>query len=258
MPWARLAWATHRATGLKFLVSPRDVVGRTIMRRQSYEPELTAWLLATIEAGQPGVFVDVGANLGWFTLQSARLAKVQRVVSIEPDVVNHQRLQANILRNQLTDRVDAVACAVGAASGLARLNRYKGSNLGKHSLAVDHGHGGTWVVVESLDTLLQGLGLHDAPIAAIKIDVEGYEPLVLAGAGRALARAQALLVEISPDLSRAGGLDLPAALDAIAGAGFVPDLWDQAGPVPGLAELRDFVGQATVAFRKRDAGLRGG
>lgn len=253
MPWVSAAWATHRATGLQFLVSPRDVVGRTIMRRKSYEPELTAWLLAAIESGPGGLFIDVGANLGWFTLHTARLAKVQRVVAIEPDVGNHRLLQASLDRNGLADRVDAVACALGIESGLARLNRYKGSNLGKHSLAVDHGQGGTWVPVESLDKLLQRLGLDSAPVAAIKVDVEGYEPLVLAGASGALARARLLLMEISPELSRAGGLDLSSALDGIAEAGFVPDLWDQAGPVPALAELRHHAGQATVGFRKRRA-----
>lgn len=256
MPWVHTAWARHRPTGLVFRVSPRDVVGRTIMRRHGYEPQLTDWLVSCIESGPAGVFVDVGANLGWFTLQAARLDKVQRVVAVEPDVGNHRLLQTNLDRNGLASRVDAVACALGEAVGLARLSRYKGSNLGKHSLAVDHGQGGTWVPVQSLDGLLGQLGLAQAPIAAIKVDVEGYEPLVLAGARSALGRAQALLVELSPELSRAGGLDLPGALDAIAAAGFVADTWDQPGPVPGFDGLRERAGQCTVGFRKTPAGQR--
>lgn len=251
MPWVQTAWARHRATGLVFLVSPRDVVGRTIMRRHAYEPALTDWLLAAIDAGPAGIFIDIGANLGWFTLQAARRPNTQRVVAFEPDVGNHRLLQRNLDRNRLADRVDAVACALGGETGLARLSRYKGSNLGKHSLAVDHGQGGTWVPVEALDTVLGRLGLAQAPVAAIKVDVEGYEPLVLAGAGSALARARALLVELSPELSRAGGLDLPAALDAIAAAGFVPEVWDQPGPVLGIAQLRDRAGQCTVGFRRQ-------
>lgn len=250
-PWVETSWATHRATGLQFLVSPRDVVGRTIMRRQAYEPELTRWLVDTLADGPGGVFVDVGANLGWFTLQAARLSNVSRVIAIEPDAGNHRLLQANIERNAFGARVDAVACALGRESGLARLNRYKGSNLGKHSLAVDHGQGGSWVPVVSLDALLDTLGHSQAPIAAIKIDVEGYEPLVLAGASGALGRAEALLVELSPDLSRAGGLDVGQALDGIAQAGFVPDAWDRGGDVPDFPGLRAYAGQATVAFRKR-------
>jgi FkbM family methyltransferase len=251
-PWVRTAWATHRATGLEYRVSPRDVVGRTIMRRQAYEPELTAWLLAAIDVGPPGIFLDVGANLGWFTLQVARLTRVERVVAFEPDVANHQLLQTNIERNGLASRVDAVACALGDGPGLARLNLYKGSNLGRHSLAVDHGRGGSWVPVEALDTLLARLGLAEAPVAALKIDVEGYEPRVLGGARATLARTGILLIELSPALSRAGGLDVSRALDDIAEAGFVPDIWDRPGALPDLEGLRTHDAQATIGFRRRD------
>lgn len=253
LPWVKQTWATHRATGLRYRVSPRDVVGRTILRRTSYEPLLTQWLLAGFHRHPGGIFVDVGANLGWFTVQAAHLPQVQRVVAVEPDVVNHGLLQVNIDANQLGARVDAVACALGSGAGLARLNRYKGSNLGRHSLVVDHGQGGTWVPLESLDVLLERLGLGLAPIAAIKIDVEGYEPLVLAGAHGALGRAQALLVELSPELSRAGGLDLGAALQVIAAAGFVPDVWDRDGALPDFAGLLAYPHQSTVGFRRAAA-----
>lgn len=249
-PFARQAWARHAATGLVYRVNLRDVVGRTILRRQGYEPDLTEWLLGGLDGRAPGVFLDIGANIGWFSLQAAHSGKVARVVAIEPDVGNHALLQENIRRNDLGERIDAIACAAGAEAGLARLHRYKASNLGRHSLVADHGHGGNWVVVEAIDALLARLGLADAPIAAIKIDVEGYEPMVLAGARSALQRARALLVELSPDLSGQGGLDLPAMLDDIAAAGFRPETWDQPGPVPGFDALRRYPGQVTVGFRR--------
>lgn len=249
-PFVRQAWARHGASGLVYRVNLRDVVGRTILRRQGYEPDLTAWLLDGLGADSDAVFVDVGANIGWFSLQVGRTGKVGRVLAIEPDAANHALLQQNIRRNDLGDCIDAIACAAGAGPGLARLHRYKGSNLGRHSLVADHGHGGNWVVVESMDTLLARLEIDKSPIAAIKIDVEGYEPMVLAGARGALQRAQALLVELSPDLSRQGGLDLPGMLDTIAAAGFVPAIWDQRGAVPGFNELRQYPGQVTVGFRK--------
>lgn len=251
LPFVEQAWARHRASGLRFRVYLRDVVGRTILRRRAYEPGLTAWLLAGFERGDPGIFIDVGANIGWFSLQAARCARVRRVVAIEPDVGNHGLLRTNIEANGLGGRIDAVACAAGPAPGLARLHRYKASNLGRHSLLADHGHGSGWVPVEPVDGLLDRLGLAEAPIAAIKIDVEGFEPAVLAGAGRATARAQALLVELSPGLSEAGGLDLIAMLDAIEANGFVPETWDGPGPLPDFAGLRAQPGQVTVGFRRR-------
>lgn len=251
-PFVQQAWARHSASGLKFRVYLRDVVGRTILRRHAYEPQLTEWLLARFERGAAGIFIDVGANIGWFSLQAARSPQVPRVIAIEPDVGNHQLLRTNVQANGLGDRIDAVACAAGAGNGLARLHQYKASNLGRHSLLADHGHGSSWVPVESVDGLLEQLDLGDAPIAAIKIDVEGYEPAVLSGAQQALQRAQVLLVELSPAMSRDGGLDLPAMLDAIAEEGFVPDIWDQSGAVPDFAGLREHAGQVTVGFCRKD------
>lgn len=249
-PFLEQAWTTHRASGLKFRVSLRDVVGRTILRRQSYEPDLTAWLLAGFDRDSPGNFVDVGANIGWYSLQAARCPKVRRVVAIEPDVGNHLLLQTNIDRNAMDSRIDAVACAAGSQAGLARLHRYKASNLGRHSLLEDSGHGGGWISIQTVDGVLDGLGLGEEHIAAIKMDVEGYEPLVLAGASKALQRSCALLVELSPALSAGGGTDLGAMLDSIAAAGFVPEIWDGPGAVPGFDGLRSNQIQVTVGFRR--------
>ncbi len=121
MPWIDEAWATHRDTGLRFRVRPRDAVGRTIMRRRAYEPEVTDWLLANLGKGSNGIFVDVGANLGWFTLQAARHERVQRVVAIEPDAVNHGLLQANINRESVARAGRRGAVCVGRVRGIGAL-----------------------------------------------------------------------------------------------------------------------------------------
>lgn len=257
-PFLQQAWTTHRETGLRFRVSLRDVVGRTILRRKSYEPDLTAWLLEQFQQDAPGVFVDIGANIGWYSLQAARSEHVRQVVAVEPDVGNHRLLQANIARNAMEARIDPVACAAGSEAGLARLHQYKASNLGRHSLLADHGHGGSWVPVLTVDGLLDRLDLSDAPIAAIKIDVEGYEPWVLAGASATLRRTRALLIELSPELSEAGGADLGGMLDLIADAGFVPRIWDAPGPLPGFDGLRAYPKQVTVGFARAQGGASTG
>lgn len=253
LPFVRQAWARHRDSGLRFRVHLRDVVGRTILRRRAYEPRLTDWLLARLQGGGAGLFVDVGANIGWFALQATRCARVQQVLAVEPDVVNHGLLRRNIEANGLTERVLPVACALGDAPGLARLSVYKDANLGKHSLVVDHGHGGSWVPVLPLDGLLESLGMSDRPLAALKVDVEGFEPRVFAGATGALSRCASVLVELSPDLSRAGGLEVATVLDRLQDAGFAPDVWDQPGPLPDMDGLRGITSQVTVGFVRRQA-----
>ncbi|MDQ3510687.1 MAG: FkbM family methyltransferase [Pseudomonadota bacterium] len=115
-------------------------------------------------------------------------------------------------------------------------------------MLADHGHGGSLVPVLAVDELLDKLDLADAPISAIKIDVEGYEPWVLAGASATLRRTRALLIELSPALSEAGGADFGGMLDLIADAGFVPRTWDAPGPLPGFEGLRAHPRQVTVGF----------
>lgn len=247
MPWVEQAWASHRSCDLRFRVAPRDRVGRTIMRRASYEPALTNWLLQRLGSAPPTVFVDVGANIGWFSLHAARVPTVARVVAIEPDAYNHALLQVNAAANGLAERVDAVVCAAGSATAFHRLGRYRATNRGRHSILLA-GDTGSWTAVVPLDELLEQIGIDPALPVALKIDVEGYEPLVLAGATATLQRCRLLMIELSPSLSKAGGLDLQRALHQLQELGFRADHWDQPGPVPSFDELRASPRQVTVGF----------
>ena len=71
-----------------------------------------------------------------------------------------------------------------------------------------------------VDDLLAERGLDGAPVAFLKIDVEGYEAPALRGATRALARCRMALVEWSPEYMRRGGIEPAALADILFGAGF--------------------------------------
>jgi FkbM family methyltransferase len=247
----RLPVGRHRASGLRFRFRPRDVVGRHILRYQDYEPAISACLLEHLRGcAAPGLFVDVGANIGWFSLNAARCPGVSQVLAFEPDPGNHALLCENLDFNALSARVLPIACALGAANGMALLHRYRGTNPGRHSLLQAHGHGQSLVAVETLDAVLTHLGYADAPIHTLKLDVEGYEPAVMAGASRALERAAMVVIELSRELSEAGSLDFEAMLAQLAGAGLRPCAWDHVGPVPGWEGLAKFPEQCTVVLAR--------
>jgi hypothetical protein len=65
MPW-RPAFKV-RATGsqLKFFVHHRDLIGRHIAKYGTHEPVPTRWLENYLTDAPKGIFIDVGANLGW-------------------------------------------------------------------------------------------------------------------------------------------------------------------------------------------------
>jgi FkbM family methyltransferase len=81
----------------------------------------------------PGdVVVDVGANIGAFSLYAATVCRASRVISFEPFPANYKLLANNVAQNQLR----TVACvneAVAASRGTRAL-RLDSADLGSHSL----------------------------------------------------------------------------------------------------------------------------
>ena len=252
VPWRPIFRVRSPRSGVKLFVHRRDVLGRHVAKYGEYEPDLTQWIDARLQKNAtPGLFVDVGANVGWFTLHAARHTSVEAVVAFEPDLFNAHLLDRNVGENGL-ENVVVSACAVGARPRTARLYRYKGSNLGRHSLLTDYGRGSRTVPQVDLDTALRDLGFEDRPIHILKVDVEGGEPDVIAGAKRTLARTAVVIHEFSPILSRAGGLSPEEMLRSLDAAGFAPF-----GLGPGTAlsrleleALRKFQGQRDIIWIK--------
>jgi FkbM family methyltransferase len=251
VPWRPAFGVRAGASNLIFYVHHRDTIGRHIAKYGSHEPLLTRWLADYLAAARPGLFVDVGANMGWHALHAATHQTVEAVIAFEPDPLNAWLLDRNLLANKI-DKVIVCACAVGAKPGVARLFRYKSSNFGRHSAAVDHGFGSRSVPVSDLDSALAGLNFGGRTISVLKIDVEGYEPAVIEGARETLARTEVVITEYSPDLSRAGALSISDMLAQLQDAGFIPFvLRDNGGTVRiDAGELRGLEGSIDVIWAK--------
>jgi hypothetical protein len=80
------------------------------------------------------------------------------------------------------------------------------------------------VAVVDVDSALASLGLADRRVLLLKIDVEGYEPSVIAGAKRTLERTDVLITEYSPALSRPGNLSVDEMTRRLVAGGFKPHL----------------------------------
>ena len=253
MPWRRSFRARAAPSDLVFNVTPNDVIGRYIAKYGVHEPLLTRWIGDFLAAAPRGIVVDVGANLGWHTVHAARHASVESVMAFEPDAFNAWLLECNLTENGI-DNVIVDARAVGAAPSIAKLYRYKSTNFGRHSLATDHGFGWRNVLVTDLDGALTAAGLGARLISLIKIDVEGYEPAVIAGAKEALKRAAALIVEYSPDASTAAGLFAAGLLAELQAAGFSPYVLLSTGGIAPVRkeELTAFSGTVDVIFVKAE------
>lgn len=252
-PW-RPAFRTRAARSkLAFYVTPRDVIGRHIAKYGTHEPLVTRWIGEFLSASPRGIVIDIGANLGWHALHAAKHDNVEMVVAFEPHPFNAWLIERNLAENGIGN-VIVDARAVGAAPGIARLYRYKRTNFGRHSLASDHGFGSRSVPLTDLDGALAALGLASRAISLIKIDVEGYEPAVIAGAKATLKRAAALILEYSPDMSGAGGLSTASLLADLKAAGFVPYVLLSTSGTTAVSyeELERFSATLDVIFIRAD------
>lgn len=253
VPWRPAFRVRAGAANLAFFVRHRDTIGRHIAKYGTHEPLVTHWIAEYLATARPGIVVDIGANVGWHALHAAQHRNVETVVAFEPDALNAWLLERNIAENGIANIV--VDCrAVGAKPGVANLFRYKDSNTGRHSMAADHGMGSRPVPLTDLDSALDNFGFGNRTVALIKIDVEGYEPAVIAGAGRTLAHTDAIILEYSPDLSRAGALSTDEMMVRLGDAGFVPFVLRYNGDIvrTDRAELRGLEGSLDIIWLKTD------
>jgi len=253
VPWRPAFRVRAAKSNLVFFVHHRDTIGRHIAKYGSHEPLVTRWLGEYLSTAKSGVVIDIGANVGWHALHAARQGNVEAVVAFEPDPLNAWLLARNMAENGI-DKAIIDARAIGAKPGVAQLFRYKSSNFGRHSVAKDHGLGSRSVPLTDLDSALDNLGFGNRHIALIKIDVEGYEPAVIAGATRTLGRTDAIILEYSPDLSRAGALSTDDMTGRLYNAGFVPFALRNTGGVVRIErdELRGFEGSLDLIWLKNE------
>ncbi len=140
-----------------------------------------------------GVFYDVGANAGFFSLLAAkRVGAAGRVYAFEPLGENLASLREQVEVNAL-EQVEVVEGAVGASTGTAELSFAPGQNSEAH-LGDPRGAGERTMTVP-VTTLDDFVAAHRRP-TLVKIDVEGAEIAVLAGAARLVADGTAFLIEL--------------------------------------------------------------
>ena len=158
--------------------------GHALMEDGSFEPHETALIGGLAKAGS--VFVDVGANFGYYVCLARRAGA--HVVAIEPHPTNLQVLYANLSANDWSD-LEVFPVGVAAAPGLGTMY---GGGTGASLLPRWAGTSELWrttIPLSTLDIILSDR--FDRMPMLIKVDVEGAEDSVLDGAERTLCRQNA-------------------------------------------------------------------
>lgn len=159
-------------------IYPGDIISDCIARTGIWEPELSQKLIDLANPG--GLMVEVGANIGYFSLLWASLNECNQVYAFEPSLRNLAFLRDNIAMNDLGKQIVVLPVAAGQGTSVAHFDIGPEEQTGWGGIALAS-HGRTMpVVVVKLDDLF------DQQIDILKIDVEGADTWVLEGAQRLL------------------------------------------------------------------------
>lgn len=199
-------WVIRRldSFGFDMVLDLHDpAVSRPLLLAGDYEPHVTKALLGLLRDDTH--LLDIGANLGYFSLLAAAKCPQGRIFSVEPDPQNFRAFSASIALNAFGERIKAVQTAASDEDGCATLSDLgNAANRGARFTAKSratlearvHGPAPTFTEVRMarLDHLFAG-----ERIDVVKIDVEGHEPPALRGAeGLLRANKPAILLEFSP------------------------------------------------------------
>lgn len=187
----------------------------------NWEPDETNFILSNLEKGD--LFVDVGANIGWFTILACdRVSDSGRVIAFEarPDLAD--RLNLSVQENGFASRCIVHAVALGDSKGQIQIASVPAEHNPGHSFILkgeaesgSRVHGS--VPMDMLDSFN-----YDRPIKVLKVDVEGAEHLVLKGALKTIASHKPIIVmELFPKwLKKVSGVEPQITLELLSGLGY--------------------------------------
>ena len=158
-----------------------------------------------------GLVVDVGANTGLYTLLAVAASSRNRVVAFEPVPEVFEFLRRNVEDNDVAERVRLIRCAAGDRNGRADLYLPAGGHgLVETSASLRPDFASSHadrleVPTRTLDRVLFRPSLVGRRVSVIKIDAEGHDAAVIAGASRTIRWCRPVIfVEVLPraDLAR--------------------------------------------------------
>lgn len=202
---SRLIMRTHDQVDL--------CLSRQIQARKIWEPYETSLVVTHLKSGD--VFLDIGANIGYYTLLASAIVKDDGiVVACEPDEANFRLLCENLSLNQL-DNVIVVQAAVSDYDGSGHLF-ISPDNKGDHRL-YNSGDSRVKTTVEVING--RRLGTVSDRVDFIKIDTQGAEYHILRGLENIVTankRHLKMIVEFWPFGLRMAGASGHQLLDVLA------------------------------------------
>jgi FkbM family methyltransferase len=165
-----------------------------------------------------GTFLDIGSSIGLYPVSLGR--EVEKlggsIISIEPVPLNRERQLSNLRMAGCEALVTIIAVALGSAPGELRMWT---DPAGADNNAFMTKHGDTTVPVRRLDDVMRDRDWPD--ITLIKMDVEGYEPEIIAGGRETITRTRpTLFAEFNRERMQINGFSMDEAWSFLMSCGY--------------------------------------
>ncbi len=201
--------------GFSMYVAPPDgAIGKYIIDNRSWEPHVTKTIRQCVKPGM--VFVDIGANIGYFSMLAASMVGSSgKVIAFEPDQFNASLLYLNAQKNGFQN-IEIYPFAVAESKKIVVYDNLDGNgSISDPGDALQTLTSRTVVHAVKLDDILH----QENVIDIIKIDIEGAEHLALLGATALIQLHRPIIVaEFTP-----GGLE---NISGISGERFLQHIVD--------------------------------
>jgi FkbM family methyltransferase len=178
-----------------FSINPRSHLLHRLLRNGYYEPRVTRLFLAHVRPEAD--VLDVGANIGFFTVAGAKKLTAGRVLAAEPTTEAFNRLSENVARNGVADRVILFKGMVGSRRGTGQIHfvpgceEYSSIDTPRHPAVRGKETKAEVVPIERIDDLVDRYGLRPA---VLKVDVEGAEFSVFNGAQSTMSKYRPVVI----------------------------------------------------------------
>lgn len=224
---------TFQAKGFLFVTMPNNFCGLWSFVGDDFETDLLEFVDREVKPGH--VFVDVGANIGIYSIHASTAAGPKgKVISFEAHPLTAQVFRENIALHRASN-ISLVNAAVGAEPGSLEMLYGKGDSGSTH-VATSGDRSTVTVPVVTLDDKLAELGINR--VDYLKIDVEGFEPFVLRGARATIAANPAMTIQTEVDRRHLAryGLSPGDVFDLLRDMGFVPHMLSEDGSLAVIAD----------------------
>jgi FkbM family methyltransferase len=227
----------------RFAVSVRSHLFRRVIKDGAYEPDLARLCISLLDPERD--VIDVGANVGFYSVLLARNLNKGRVLAVEPTEGALRRLRKNLEMNGVGDKVVVVEGVVSSAQGAVNIHTVEGaeeySSVKKQAHPAARGRTVSTRMVQgkTVDALTEEFNLRPG---LIKIDVEGFEEHVINGATETLKRYRPIIVsELSDYLLRRNGASAQGIVKSLQALGYKVTDPHHPQELPGYREFGDIV-----------------